>query len=290
MLFTSESESIRMFSSGSQNEWKSGVNCKISLSSETKKSKGRRKSLSQKVYLPCSSYIDIEENKRSKRLIKNINDKEAHSDEEVKIRVKKSEKQVKIEIINKIFDEVLYRLDIFVHKNSKYEYDSRVSENIYGSLRKENIIRSLGVYTDRGSSMFIFSLTKECKVFWEIYTKHFNDDYNINILDLLNATDHLFFYEILELVEEDFNIAWNVLKIGLADMNRVDNLKSITFAPFSPNEVIKGPLEELNLNTILECFKDIESWRPNINLIFKSFEFKDIFTGYLLHFCLIKKQ
>ena len=70
MLFTSESESVRMFSSVPQNEWKSGANSKISLSSETKKSKGRSKSLSQRVYLPCSSYINVEENKRSKRLIK----------------------------------------------------------------------------------------------------------------------------------------------------------------------------------------------------------------------------
>ena len=70
ILFTSESETVRMFSSDPKNEWKSGANCKISLSSETKKSKGRSKSLSQRVYLPCSSYINVEENKRSKRLIK----------------------------------------------------------------------------------------------------------------------------------------------------------------------------------------------------------------------------
>ena len=70
MLFTSESKSIRMFSSGPQNEWKSGANCKISLSSETKKSKGRTKSLSQRVYLPFTSYINVEENIRSKRIIK----------------------------------------------------------------------------------------------------------------------------------------------------------------------------------------------------------------------------
>ena len=70
ILFTSESETVRMFSSDPKIEWKSGGNCEISLSSETKKSKGRSKSLSQRVYLPCSSYINVEENKRSKRLIK----------------------------------------------------------------------------------------------------------------------------------------------------------------------------------------------------------------------------
>ena len=68
--FTSKSKSVRMFSSDPQNEWKSGVNCKISLSSETKKLKGWSKFSSQRVYLPCSSYINIEENIRSKRLIK----------------------------------------------------------------------------------------------------------------------------------------------------------------------------------------------------------------------------
>ena len=70
MSFTSESKSVRMFSSDPQNEWKSGTNYKISLSSETKKSKGRRKSFSQRVYLPCSSYIKVWENIRSKRLVK----------------------------------------------------------------------------------------------------------------------------------------------------------------------------------------------------------------------------
>ena len=143
-------------------------------------------------------------------------------------------------------------------------------------------MRSLGVYTDRSSSMFIFSLTKECKVVWEIYTKSFNNDYGGEIVDLIRVTDHLYFYEILESEEDDFNNAWIILKIGLADMNLVNNLKSITFTPFSPNEVIKGHFEELNLNTILDCFKDLESWRPNINLIFKSFEFKDIFTLKIL--------
>ena len=283
MLFTSESESVRMYSSGPQNEWKSGANCKISLGSETKKSKGGSKYLSQRVYLPCSSYINVEENIKSNRLIKNIEDKEAHPDEEVKIRVQKSEKQVKIKSINKIFNNALYKLDSFVHKNNRYEYGTRVSENIYGSFRKENIIRSLGVYTYRDSSMFIFSLTKECKVVWEIYTKNFINDYGGEIVDLIRITDHLYFYEILESTEDDFNNAWIILKIGLAhydfvDYGFMDNLKSITFTPFSPNEVIKGQFEEINLNTILVCLKELESWRPNINLIFKSFEFKDIFT------------
>ena len=278
MLFTSESESIRMFSLDPQNEWKSGGNCKISLSSETKKSKGRSKSLSQRVYLPCSSYINIEENTRSKRLVKNIEDKEAHSDEGGERRAQKLEKQVKIKFINKIFNKALYNLESFVHKNKEYEYGSRVSENIYGSLRKENIIRSLGVYTDRGSSMFIFSLTKECKVFWEIYTKHFNHGYTWNILDLLRVTDHLYFYEILEFVNNEFSNAWSNLCVGLVDIDLENNLKSIAFTPFSPNEVIKGPLDKLNLKRIKECFKDIKSWRYNINLIFKSFEFKDMFT------------
>ena len=196
---------------------------------------------------------------------------------EEKVEFKSQKKRVKIKVLNKIFNEVLYKLESFVYGSDRYDCGIRISENIYGSLRKENIIRSLGVYTDRGSNMFIFSLTKECKVVWEIYTKHFDDDYNVNILDLLNITDHLYFYEILELIEEDFNNAWNILKIGLVDINIVYNLKSITFTPFSPNEVIKGSLEELNLNTILECFKDIKSWSSSINLIFKSFEFKDIF-------------
>ena len=59
MLFTSENESVRVFSSDPQNEWKSGAICRITLSSETQKSKGRSKSLSQRVYLPCSSNIKI---------------------------------------------------------------------------------------------------------------------------------------------------------------------------------------------------------------------------------------
>ena len=250
------------------------------MSSETKKSKGRSKSLSQRVYLPCSSYINVEENIRSKRLIKNIKDKEAHSDEGWESRVQKSEKRDKIKSINNIFDKALYRLDRFVHKKNRYEYGSRVSENIYGSLRKENIIRSFGVYTYRGSSMFIFSLTKECKVVWEIYTKNFDHDFTWNILDLLRVTDHLYFYEILELDDNDFNNVWNNLCTGLMDYDlpNENNLKSIAFTPFSPNKVIKGSLEEINLNTILECFKDIESWGSNINLIFKRLEFKDVFT------------
>ena len=131
--------------------------------------------------------------------------------------------------------------------------------------------------------MFIFSLTKECKVVWEIYTKSFNNDYGRKIVDLIRVTDHLYFYEILELEEVDFINAWVILKIGLVDYDSVnygfvDNLKSITFTPFSPNKAIKGPLEEINLDKILVCLKEIESWKPNINLIFKSFEFKDIFT------------
>ena len=131
--------------------------------------------------------------------------------------------------------------------------------------------------------MFIFSLTKECKVVWEIYTKSFNNDYGGEIVDLIRVTDNLYFYEILESTEDDFNNVWIILKIGLVDYYSVDygfvdNLKSITFTPFSPNKAIKGPLEEINLDTILVCLKEIESWRPNINLIFKSFEFKDIFT------------
>ena len=234
MLFTSESETVRMFSSDPQNEWKSGVNSKISLSSETKESKGRSKSLSQRVYLPCSSYINIEANIRSNRLMKNIEDKEAHSDEGLKSRVQKSEKQAKIKSINKTFDKALYNLDSFVHKNNRYGYGIRVSENMYGSLRKENTIRSLGVYYDRGSSMFIFSLTKKCKVVWEIYTKHFNDDYVRNILDLLQVTDHLYFYEILELMDYDFNNAWCNLLVGLInfDLPNENSLKSIKFTPF----------------------------------------------------------
>ena len=125
--------------------------------------------------------------------------------------------------------------------------------------------------------MFIFSLTKECKVVWEIYTKHFNEDYVWNILDLLQVTDHLYLYDILELDQTNFNGVWINLKVGLIDFNFESNLKSVTFTPFSPNKVIKGTLEELNLNTILYWFKDLESWIPNIYLIFKSFEFKDIF-------------
>ena len=193
MSFSSESESVRIFSSGPQNEWKSGANWKISLNSETNKSKGRSKSLSQRVYLPCSSYINVEENIRPMRLIKNIEDKEVHSDEEVKIRVQKSEKQVKKESINKFFNETLYKLESFVYGSSRYMHGTRVSENIYGSFRKENIIRSLGVYTERDSSMFIFSLTKECKVVWEIYAKHFINAYAREIWDLLRVTDHLYF-------------------------------------------------------------------------------------------------
>ena len=284
MLFTSKNETVRMFSSGPQNEWKSGINCKISSRNEAKKSKGRSNSLSQRVYLPCSSYINIEENIRSKRLVKNREDKEAHSDEGVKNRLQKSEeKQAKIKTINKIFNEGLYKLERFVYESDRYTHGSRVSENIYGLFRKENIIRSLGVYTDRDSSMFIFSLTKECKVVWEIYTKRFNNDYGGEIVDLTRVTDHFYFYEILELTEDDFNNAWIILKIGLVhydfvDYGFMDNLKSITFTPFSPNEAIKGQLEEININKILVCLKELESWRPCINFIFKSFEFKDIFT------------
>ena len=77
---------------------------------------------------------------------------------------------------------------------------------------------------------------------------------------------------------EDFSDAWIDLKEGLVDFELENNLKSITFTPFSPKEVIKGQFEELNLNTILVWFKCIKSWRHNINFIFKSFEFKDIFT------------
>ena len=272
MSFSSENETVRMFSSDLQNEWKSGFNCKISLCSETKKSTDRSKYSSQRVYLPCSSYLNIEENMRSKRLLKNIEDKETHSDEGVKIKT-----------LNKIFDEGLYMLKSFVYGSDRYTHGDRVSENIYGSLRKENTIRSLGVYTYWGSSMFIFSLTKECKVVWEIYTKSFNNNYIGEIEELLRVIDHLYFYEILESMEDDFNNAWITLKIGLVDYDSVDydfvdNLKSITFTPFSPNVTIKGPLEEINLNTILVCLKDFESRRPNINLIFKNFEFKNIFT------------
>ena len=201
-------------------------------------------------------------------------------DEGGESRVQKLEKQAKIKSINKIFNKALDNLESFVHKNKEYEYGSRVSENIYGSLRKENIIRSLGVYTHRDSRMFIFSLTKKCKVVWEIYTKNFNDYYTWNILDLLRVTDHLYFYEILELVKNEFSNAWSNLCVGLMDIEveNENNLKSITFTPFSPNKVIKGSLEELNLNIIYECFKGIKSWWHNIYLIFKRFEFKDIFT------------
>ena len=272
-----------MFSSDPQNEVKSGANCKISLSNDTKKSKGRSKSLSQRVYLPCSSYINVEENIRSKRFIKNIEDKEVHFDEGGESRAQKLEKQAKIKSINKIFNKALFKLESFVNRSDRYIHRARVSENIYGSFRKENIIRSLGVYTDRGSSIFIFSLTKECKVVWEIYSKSFTNDYGGEIVDLIRVTDHLYFYEILELEEDNFINAWIILKIGLVDYDSVDygfvdNLKSITFTPFSPNEAIKGPLEEINLNKILVILKDLESWRPYINLIFKNFEFKDIFT------------
>ena len=174
----------------------------------------------------------------------NIEDKEAHSDEGGESRVQKSEKQAKIKSINKIFIEALYKLERFVYGSDRYECGIRISENLYGSLRKENIIRSLGVYTDRGSSMFIFSLTKECKVVWEIYTKSFNNDYGGEIVDLIRVTDHLYFYEILESMDDDFNNAWIILKIGLVhydfvDYGFMDNLKSITFTPFSPNELIK---------------------------------------------------
>ena len=211
---------------------------------------------------------------------KSIEDKEDHPDEGVISRVQKSEKRVKIKALNKNFDEALYKLECFVQKNNRYEYGIRVSENMYGSLKKENIIRSLGVYTHRGSSMFIFSLTKKYKVVWEIYTRHYNDDYTWNILDLLQVTDYLYFYQILELVDNDFNNAWSNLLVGLvdSDLPNENNLKFIAFTPFSPNEVAKGSLEELNLNTILACFKGIKSWWHNISLIFKSFEFKDIFT------------
>ena len=164
----------------------------------------------------------------------NIEDKEIHLDEGGESTVQKSEKQVKIKSINKIFNNALYKLDSFVHKNNRYECGIRVSENLYGSLRKENIIRSLGVYTDKGSSMFIFSLTKECKVVWEIYTKHFNDDYTWNILDLLQVTDYLYFYQILELMYEEFINAWSNLLVGLVDYDlpNENNLKSIVFTPF----------------------------------------------------------
>ena len=210
----------------------------------------------------------------------NIEDKEAHSDEGGESRIQKLEKQVIIKTMNKIFDKALYKLDSFVHKNNRYEEGFRVSENIYGSLKKEYVIRSLGVYTNRSSSMFIFSLTKECKVFWEIYTKNFDDDYTWNILDLLRVVDHLYFYEILELMDNDYYNAWINLLVGLVDYEipNENNLKSIVFTPFSPNEVIKGQFEELNLNAILVCLKDIKSWRSNINIIFKRFDFKDIFT------------
>ena len=164
----------------------------------------------------------------------NIEDKEIHLDEGGESTFQKSEKQVKIKSINKIFYNALYKLDSFVHKNNRYECGIRVSENLYGSLKKENIIRSLGVYTNRGSSMFIFSLTKECKVVWEIYTKHFNDDYIWNILDLLQVTDYLYFYQILELMYEEFINAWSSLLVGLVDYDlpNENNLKSIVFTPF----------------------------------------------------------
>ena len=151
-----------------------------------------------------------------------------------------------------------------------------VSTNMHRKIDKSKAFRWLGVYQDKGFDMFIFTITVDFDIICEVYMKNFNDDFWESILDLLGITEHLYLYEVWELVgKTSFSNVWINLLVGLINYDNEGKLRSIHFLPYSPKEVIRSTFCNKTYEIISPWVKQIQKWTPKIKCVFENFDFRE---------------
>ena len=182
------------------------------------------------------------------------------------------------DIIDEVYSWTWNNLGNYIETTDKYKSKYEVTNNMYGLFNrneeKDKILKSVGVYEVKGSNMFIFTITKCYSVVWEIYTKHFNVDFAKYIFDFLNISEYVYFYEIIDWKNNDFNNSWDKLKHVVKNNRKINELKSVIFLPYSPKSNPLYSFTEYTYKTILPWIKEVKLQKLKVVWVFEKFDFK----------------
>ena len=130
------------------------------------------------------------------------------------------------EMIEEEFRLTYSELDELIHRSYPGEYMLDLNVNRY--IKKDVSYRSMGLCADKKPYMFIFTITKNFTLTWEVYLENYEKRFTEDIKDLLRITHHIYFIGVKEENNEKFDEFWIDLYCNFYDN---DNKVNIEYHP-----------------------------------------------------------
>ena len=165
-------------------------------------------------------------------------------------------------MIDEEFEGVTYSLPQIINKNYPEEY--RFDLNVHGCIAKDVSYKSFGLRDNEKPYMFIFTITKNFALAWEVYLEYYDRKFIEYFQDLLRITHHIYFIGVTEDNSDKFEDFWidlscnfynNDNKINydsyLYKSNNNINLRSMIFIPHRPRATISHVFTKETLKIIV---------------------------------------
>ena len=109
-------------------------------------------------------------------------------------------------IINEEFEGVTYILSEIINRDYPEEYI--LDSNVNKCITKDVSYKSFGLRAYKEPYMFIFTITKNFILTWEVYLEYYERKFTEYIKDLLRVTHHIYFIGVTEENNEKFEEFW----------------------------------------------------------------------------------
>ena len=152
-------------------------------------------------------------------------------------------------IINEAFSGAQYVLSWIIDRDYHEEY--KLDLNVNRCITKDVSDRSMGLRVNKEPYMFIFTITKNFILTWEVYLEYYERKFTEYIKDLLRVTHHIYFIGVTEENNEKFEDFWIDLSCNFycnenkanieSDFYKINhkiNLRSMIFIPCTPRATI----------------------------------------------------
>ena len=163
------------------------------------------------------------------------------------------------------------QLTIMKNFNEKY----LIKDNIHKSICAENSKISFGLCSERQPYEFIFTITNDYELIWEVFLKYFDINLTEYIEHLLWKTHHILLVGIWEINRAKFYEIWEELSYFIKNNSYGIKLKSIAFIPNSSEIESRVEFDNKILYTLRKVLEFNRPSISNISFTFVRFYYKE---------------
>ena len=147
----------------------------------------------------------------------------------------------------------------------------KITYDVSGYIKEENALISFGVSKEGMPDMYVFTITKDDKLIWEIYLEHWSTNFD-KAVSLIFKADHIYLIGIWKVSTDNFISVWKGIK--QIELEETDDIKSFSIIPYSPDWLEYCHFKQENIKNLKIIFKYFAKNKYKVSYEFERFVFQ----------------